>query len=141
MTHALRVLAATAIIVLAGCKGGTSESTVSGTVKYKGKPLGNGYVLLRFDNGNEVKGDIAIDGSGNYTVKSTFQGHAKIAVGSPKPGDPSAKKGRGDSAPDPSTMPDPKKWVAIPEKYSDPDQSGKETTVSSGSTKYDIELD
>jgi hypothetical protein len=128
-------------ILALGCGGGGGESTVTGTVRHKGKPLGNGYVLLRFDNGNEVNGTIAIDGSGSYTVKTPFTGHAKIAVGSPKPADPSKTKGRGDTPVDPSTLPDPAKWVSIPDKYADPDQSGKETTIKSGTNSLDIDLE
>jgi hypothetical protein len=120
---------------IAGC-GGPKETSVSGTVKYQGKPLITGYVLFQFDDGNSVNASLGTDGS--YTMHTQFQGHAKIAVGSPKPPDQSGVGNRRGA--DPSTAPDPKNWVPIPEKYQNADTSGLEITVTSGTNKHDIEL-
>jgi hypothetical protein len=122
---------------LAGCGKG-ADSTVAGTVKYKGKPLITGYVLLQFDDGNSVNGQIATDGT--YSISTPFTGHAKVAVGSPKPSKPADDK-RGGPPVDPSTIPDPAKWVEIPAKYADPATSGKEATIKSGKNTIDIDLD
>src|SRR5438067_426330 len=91
-------LALLAIVLLAGCGRAGGGSTVSGTVKYQGKPLNNGYVLLVFDDGTQANGTIAVDGSGTYTIRAPKTGHAKVAVGSPKPAEaanPALLKGRG----------------------------------------------
>lgn len=134
----IRAAAVWAIIGLAGCGGSGRESTISGTVSYKGKPLITGYVLLQFDNGNSVNGSIQTDGT--YSISTPFTGHAKIAVGSPKPSKSSDEK-RGGPAVDPSTVPDPDKWVEIPAKFGDPNTSGKETTIGSGRTTVNIDLE
>ena len=130
-------LALIAALGLFGC-GAPKETTVSGKVTYQGKPLITGFVLLRFDDNNEVNGAIAVDGT--YTIRTVFQGHAKIAVGSPKPPDPAASAGRQAPNVDPSTLPDPKNWVPIPEKYLNTETSGLEITVGGGTNKKDIEL-
>lgn len=124
-----------AFLALAGCKGGGSESTVSGSVSFKGKPICCGYVLMRFDNGNEANG--MITGDGTYIIYTTERGHAKIAVGSPKPA--VVKNERPGAQVDP-TAPDPNKWFEIPAKYADPNTSGKEATIK-GNDKVNIELD
>ena len=36
--------------------------------------------------------------------------------------------------------PDREKWVRLPEKYADPDQSGLTTTLKSGTNPFDIPL-
>lgn len=127
-----------AIIGLVGCGSKGRESTITGIVKYKGTPLITGYVLLQFDNGDSVNGSIAVDGS--YSITTPFTGHAKVAVGSPKPvRNPDAEK-RGGPTADLSKIPDPNKWVEIPAKYADPNTSGKEATIK-GNDKIDIELD
>src|SRR4051794_31620661 len=68
--------------LIAGCGNRSSGTTITGTVKCKGKPWELGYVFLRFDNGNEARGDIH---DGIYSVQPAEQGHARIGVGSPKP--------------------------------------------------------
>jgi hypothetical protein len=133
-------LAATvmAIISLAGCGSKGGESTVTGIVKYKGTPLITGYVLLQFDDGNSVNGNIAVDG--RYSITTPLTGHAKVAVGSSKPvRTPDAGK-RGGPSVDLSKIPDPDKWVEIPAKYADPSTSGKEATIK-GNDKIDIDLE
>ena len=133
-------LAALALtVVVLGC-GQPGETVVTGTVKYQGKPLGNGVVLLVFDDGNEAAGAIKVDGSGGYTVRTPFTGHARVAVSSPKPSPPPADSGRNAPPPPPDSVADPAKWFPIPEHFSDPGTSGKETTVKPGSNTFDIEL-
>lgn len=126
------------IIGLTGCGKTGVESTVSGTVKYQGKPLITGYVLLQFDDGNSVNGNIAVDGS--YSVRTTFAGHAKVAVGSPKPSPPAGEK-RGGPPIDLSKLPDPAKWFEIPAKYADPATSGKDVDIKSGNCVVNIDLE
>lgn len=123
-----------------GC-GKKGENTVSGTVKFNGKPVYGGIVLLYFDNNEQSQGYIAIDGTGSYSVSTPFDGHAKIGVVSDKPADPKTKQARGAATVDPATLPDPAKWFEIPAKYADAATSGKETTVSSGKNTVDINLE
>ncbi|MFL5329079.1 MAG: hypothetical protein ACJ8C4_09190 [Gemmataceae bacterium] len=131
------VFSAMAAICLFGC-GGPKETTVTGKVSYQNKPLITGFVLLRFDDNNEVTGTIGIDGT--YTIRTPYQGHAKIAVGSPKPPDPAASAGRRASNVDVSTLPDPKNWVPIPDKYLSSETSGLEINVTGGTNAHNIEL-
>lgn len=128
----------TSLFLAAGCSSNSADTTIKGSVKYKGKPLICGYVLMQFDDGNEAKGDIATDGT--YVVSSKFVGHAKIGVGSPKPAVPE-KNDRGGTTVDPSKIPDPTKWFEVPAKYQDPTTSGKETTIKSGTNTLDIDLE
>ena len=128
-----------AIIGLAGCGGKGGESTIKGTVTYKGTPLITGYVLLQFDDGNSVNGTIGVDGT--YSISTPFTGHAKIAVGSSKPAPAQSDNKRGGKGADTSKVPDPAKWVAIPAKYADPNTSGKEVTINPGKTPLNIDLE
>jgi len=123
---------------LLGC-GKTGETTITGTVKYQNKPVYGGYVLLVFDDNNQAQGSVGYDGT--YTVSSPFTGHARVAVGSNKPADPSQAKSRGGPPPDASKLPDPTKWFEVPGKYADPATSGKEITVSGGKNSIDIDLE
>ncbi len=124
------------ILVFVGC-GGSSETKVTGTVTYKGKPLNSGYVLLKFENNNEVNGQIL--GDGTFEIYTTDRGKALIAVGSPKI-EP-VKETRGGPPVDTSKLPDPAKWVEIPAKYADPATSSKEVTIKSGINTVNIDLE
>jgi len=130
-------IAITMTFGLAGC-GQKSETTINGTVKFQNKPVYGGYVLLTFDDNNQAQGSITLDGA--YSITTPFLGHAKIAVGSPKPSKPD-NTGRGPSTSDPSMIPDPEKWFEIPVKYADPGTSGKDMTVQGGKNQFEIVLE
>ena len=136
MRSFMYVVLGLASLALAGCKGG-GDAKITGTVKYKGNPVCSGYVLLKFDNENEVNGAISSDGT--FAIHTAFTGHAKIAVGSPKPSKVVTER-RGGAPADVSKVPDPALWVEIPAKYADPNTSGKEATIKGGDT-INIELE
>src|SRR5205823_567310 len=127
-------------ICLIGC-GGPQETTLTGTVKFGGKPVYNGTVRLLFDDDNQAQGTIAIDGTGTYHIRTAYAGHARVAIDSPKPAEVHERDKRAGPAKKASTNPDPKEWFAIPEKYADPAQSGKEVTLKAGSNTIDFDLE
>jgi hypothetical protein len=124
---------------------------VSGTVFYKGKPLPGGEVT--FVNEGGFVGNATIDENGKYSVKAPT-GPVKISVDNgmlQPPGAAAAGRGRGPSPP--KTMPGlkrpdseppkkmPGKYVPIPQKYANPEESGLTHTVTSGSQTFDIKLE
>jgi hypothetical protein len=127
-----------------GC-GGTGE--VSGTVKFQGRPLASGSVLMMGADNRPLYGEIHEDGS--YRIKGVPTGTVKVAVNSPPPTlAPQAPGAEGRSkAPEPaSRTPDPAAdpkglWFAIPEKYGDPLTSGLSREIKKGPNTYDIDLD
>jgi len=128
------------MLAVAGCGGGTG--TLTGKVSYKGKPVVYGSVLVRCADGIQRAGNIELDGS--YTVLNVPTGPVKIGVDSPEP--PSAAdishRGSRPGAKAAAAAPtvDRSKWVKLPDKYADPDQSGQATTVTVGTTPFDITL-
>jgi hypothetical protein len=137
MTRLIRNLAALApLLAAAGC-GGTVD--VSGKVTYQGKPVVFGTVVLIGPDGVPKSGPIKPDGT--FRVDGVKVGTAKVAVSSPPPpGAQTARKPRGgregDDKPPPDEAPaDPeviRNWVALPEKYTHPAQSGLTADVQSG---------
>jgi hypothetical protein len=138
------------LLAAAGCSG---PGTVKGKISYKGQALGGGVVVFSVPGKGSVSADIGEDGS--YTVNKCPTGPAKITVetASAKQGisDPRAPRGAG-MKPPPGAIPEGAdasfyqggqkkgKYVPIPPKYNDPDKSGLEYTVLSGSQQHDIEL-
>jgi hypothetical protein len=135
----------------------SSSATVSGKVTYKGAPLKGGYVTLVTATGISRPGGISEDGS--YTIDNVPTGPVKIAVDTESI-KPRSSAGKGGMAPpkkygpppgaeQPSAPaykpPDPTagadRYVAIPQKYADPEKSGLTYTVKSGSQTHDIPLD
>src|SRR5260370_35917054 len=68
-----------ALLLLAlGC-GGPATSTVSGTIKYKGKPLSGGVVtFMTMDGKASFPGPI--DHEGHYKVEKVLRGQVRIGV-------------------------------------------------------------
>jgi hypothetical protein len=136
MTRFIRTLAVALPLAAAGC-GGTTD--VSGTVTYQGKSVVFGTVVLFGADGVPKSGPIKPDGT--FRVNGVKLGTAKVAVSSPRPpGSQPVGKGRGgrdaDDKPPPDEAPaDPeviRNWVALPEKYTDPDKSGLTADVQPG---------
>jgi len=149
-----------AAISTVGCGG---RGSVSGTVKHKnGKPVMSGIVnLIASDN---MPYSTTINRDGSYTVLDVPAGPAKIGVISPNPS-PNAGAGgraggrtrasgqntlakdkgaRGGTATTPPPAPEElvKGWFPIKDSYADPQASGLEVTVQSGSqTPYNIEVE
>lgn len=127
-----------------GC--GSTPGTVTGKVYFKDQPLKGGNVtFLTADKKVSQMAKIGEDGS--YTIDKIPAGPVKIGVEtkslkqsasvprySPPPGMSSPNKTGGD----PKEI--LKRYVAIPEKYADPLESGLEYTVQSGNQPWDIKL-
>lgn len=129
-----------------GCGGGTA--TVSGKVYYKGNLLKGGNVTFVSPGNPTVVAAINEDGS--YTAKGVPAGAVKICVETkslnpagqpkaPKYGPPPGVESPGGY--NPSGGPDQgKRYVPIPESYSDPDQTDLTLQVTGGSMSHDIQL-
>jgi hypothetical protein len=122
-----------ACLALVGCSGGTGE--LAGTVTYKDKPIHQGTVTVSASDGTTQAGQIQEDG--NYTVTGIPTGAVKIGVSSP---DPRTLKVGQRKKDEPPPKADISKWTAIPDKYSDFNNSGLTTTVKSGKNPYNIDL-
>lgn len=123
-----------ACLLAAGC--GRGVATVSGTVRYAGKPLNYGTVVFSGEDGISHSGNIAPDG--RYTVADVPAGPVRIAVVSPEPPGqlpPAARRGG-----DPVPGVDRAKWVRIPDKYGNVTTSGLTATVTAGPFSHDIDL-
>jgi hypothetical protein len=130
--------------LVAGC-GGPATGTVSGKVSYKDTPLKGGRVTFVCAGNKSASGEI--DEEGKYTIEKVPVGEAKIVVETeylkPRvrqyqytaPAD-----NKGDYKP-PDFAANAKKYVQIPDKYTDADNTDKKLTVKSGSQQFDIKLD
>lgn len=146
MTPLMRTAVAAAVLAVAGCGGGTAN--VSGKVTFNGKPVVYGTVVVIGADGSSKSGTIQPDGS--YRVSGVALGAAKVAVSSPPP--PGSEQARKqfrakDDAPDkpplepqaPASEEVIRNWVAIPDKYGDPNKSEITVSVKSGQS-LDIDL-
>jgi hypothetical protein len=139
------VLAFVASVALAGC--GPSTGNVSGKVLYKGAPLKGGNVsFTTADSKIPQTSPIAEDGS--YSIEKIPLGPVKISVetkslaqtakafkNEPPPG---MTQPGGKNQSDPAEA--ARRYVAIPDKYSDSITSELTYTVTSGNQSHDIEL-
>jgi hypothetical protein len=127
-----------------GC-GSSSTGTVSGKVTYKGAPLKGGTVTFV----NKQQSSLAeIQEDGSYKAEKVPTGDATISVEttSLKPPNQMAMKNRPPAgAQGGPKMPDyearAKRYIQIPDKYSDAQQSGLKYTVKSGSQEFEIKLE
>jgi hypothetical protein len=131
----LWLLALTAV----GCGGG--QGTVSGRVRFRGEPLPSGRVTFVCEGGDKpvLTADVR---DGAYTIPGAPVGPAKVAVATypvrttPVPNMPPdvLPPGGGPAAP-------AGKYVALPARYGDPEQSGLSYTVRKGHQTHDIDLE
>lgn len=119
-----RLALAAALLVLAGCAG---KGQVSGTVKYKGKPLSAGTITF-YDRTNRAVSGAIKDGS--YSVEQVATGPVRVTVAAPMP-----IYMVGDKPP-----PGPKPPI-LPAKYADPEKSGLGWEVQSGAQTHDFNLE
>jgi len=117
-----------AVLVLAGCKG-KETSTVSGTVKYKGKALTSGEIQF-FNPDKGIASPGPIDSSGNYTLAGKIEpGTYKVYV----------------QAPPPEQLPpgkvSPKPPFDLPPKYQDQRQTPVSKEVKAGPNTINIEFE
>ena len=149
-------------VLAAGC---SSEGTVSGTVYYKGKPLKEGMILFFPESkGGDFRSMIGPDGT--YSMSKLPIGHAKISVitGSSTAGPPASvmRQGKGGggkiaeealtkrmSAEAKKALEESKKRPAdpsgysgtVPQKYTNPDESGLTIEVTGGKQTHDVKIE
>lgn len=139
-----------AMLLAGGC---ASKATITGTVTYKGKPIPSGSITFTPESGAPLVNAPIRDGK--YTAESVPTGDAKVSITSlymnrssspmmdpnkrdklapPKDAPPEAQKAY-------QRTPEFKPGLKIPEKYTDPEQSGLSYTVQRGSQTKDFNLD
>jgi hypothetical protein len=139
----IRVSPLLVVGIFLGC--GTKTASVSGKVTYQGKTLTSGTVTF-YSQDAKLQGSGNIGSDGTYTVTRAPVGKVKATVVVPvvvNPPAPAMKM-------DPAKMGSPEiskeakatavKPVAIPDKYSDPQNSGLEYEIKSQSNEINIEL-
>jgi hypothetical protein len=134
-----------ALLAAAGC--GAKHGRVSGTVTYKGAPLGSGSVAFFGEGGTADSAAIGPDGK--YTLARAPVGPVKVSVVSGQPrqgpkqsgGKAPATKKEAPQPPSGETPPQPGKYVPIPAHFADPEKSGLTYTVSRGEQTIDIKLE
>jgi hypothetical protein len=116
---------------------------VSGKVIYNDAPLKGGNVTFVGSDKQTYMAEIHEDGS--YAIEKLSPGEVKIAVetNSLRPPNPNVLKNR-PPADAKYTPPDyearAKRYVPIPTRYSDAEQSGLTYSVKTGKQEYDIKL-
>ncbi|HVS36768.1 MAG TPA: hypothetical protein VMS17_14500 [Gemmataceae bacterium] len=145
------VLAVAAVLPMVGC--GPPTGTVTGTVVLKGGPNGDqtlkgGTITFYSADGKTVGGQAEIQENGTYKVDKVPAGDSKVVVST----EMLNQQGKGRAGPPPGTKVNPNdpnadpaakaqaRYVAIPLKYADPEQSGLKFTVKAGSNTYDPPL-
>jgi len=127
--------AALAALAVTGCGGAGS---VSGQVKYDGKPLPAGKISFLSQAGEKPVRMVDIT-DGKYTVTNLPAGPAQITVQTiPPPTVGGGPQGPNIIPPSGGTPPD--KYVQIPAKYANAEQSGLTYEVKGGSQTHDIDL-
>jgi hypothetical protein len=140
----MALLALVLPLSVAGCGG--SKGSITGKVYYKDAPLKGGTVTFVGSDKQSYLAEIQEDGS--YSIENVPPGEAGITVEteSLKPPNPYVLKNKppeemenGYKPPDFAAQ--AKRFVPIPGRYSDPDQSGLKYSVKSGKEEHDIKLD
>lgn len=134
------------LLAMTGC--GSSTGTISGKVSYKDAPLKGGNVtFLTKDKKVSRLSEIQEDGS--YKIEKMPAGEVLISVETASLKPPPASRfvnapPAGANAPPGYKAPDfkekAKRYVEIPEMYSDPDKSKLTYTVKGGEQNFDIKL-
>src|SRR5262249_31093571 len=135
------------LLGLIGC--GTRTATVSGKVDYNGKLLKGGDVTFVSTTGKPSR-STRIKEDGTYTISDVPVGKVKICVDtqSLNPGGkiraPKYKPPPGQTAPgglgSDNTEDMAKRFMPIPQQYSNPDKTDLTFEVKSGSNEHDIHL-
>jgi hypothetical protein len=121
--------------VIAGCGGG--HASVSGEVRYNGRPLPSGTITFLGQSGHKrvAAADIS---DGKYTIPDLEAGPAKVTVVTLPPSR-GGKPPTGKAIEAPVQVP-AGKYVAIPYRYANPDHSGLGHDVTSGTQTKDFDL-
>ena len=145
------VLLLPALVGLAGCSAGKGD--VSGKVTFKGQPVPAGRVTFVSEAGNQTSLSAAIT-DGQYTLSNFPAGPAKISV---ETFAPVASAPPGSSPSGPGVPPGvtagfkppengnpyasaPGRYVQIPQRYANTDQSGLKYVVTPGKQEHAVEL-
>ena len=119
-----------------GC--GKSTATVAGKVTLNGAPVTAGAVT--FHGEDKFVKSAGIDSSGSYAISNAPVGPVKVTVVAAQPrkgrdvAGKTAPKHPGDKAGAPAT------FVALPEKYKDPNLSGLNFTLTAGEQTINLPL-
>jgi len=119
------------VFTTAGCGNNAKKeaASVSGSVKYRGKPLTAGSVNFISTTGSAGQG--MLDESGNYKIEGLEAGpEYKVYIGAPVPGQ---------FAPGTKAPTAPPKFDVIP-KYLQPESSGFKTSLKPGPNEYPIDI-
>jgi len=145
-------LAPAGLLLLAGCGGGKGE--ITGEVTFKGEPVSLGRITFSSEVGKHQVASAYII-RGKYTIKDFPAGPVKIGIESFEPPrqeqldqarkGPSPAEGMKSYRKVPPELEElangpPLKHVPIPSSYANPDKSGLEYTVESGSQTHDLDL-
>ena len=133
----------TFLVLMQACLGCSKQAPVSGTVKFKDRPLRSGTVIFHCQDGIVLRAPV--DKNGAYSMPAVPLGPVQITVVTPRT---RRLYMSNDSAPifKESKQADKEKPEvsteenAIPLKYRDPETSGLNFTVEAGSQTKDIEL-
>jgi hypothetical protein len=139
-----------------GCSFGNGN--VHGQVKYQGKTVVHGSVVMVGDNQMPIVGSIEPDGA--YSIKGVPAGTVRVGVLSPDPaassnalrrtplhrGGARSLKAKIQSTTARNDLQGPPgntsraKWFPLPKQYEDPDTSGIVAEIRRGDNTFDIEL-
>jgi hypothetical protein len=134
------------LTIATGCPG-SNEAEVSGSVRYRGRPVRSGTVFTFAGDG--IPHSSRINPDGTYSMKTIPAGPVRFSVQSPNPAkvaiSPEGAQQRESVRPIPApgdTLQTPNRgvWIAIPDRYGTPASSGLSTTLRSGINTFNIEL-
>jgi hypothetical protein len=143
----LTALTFLSVLGAAGC-GSSSSGTVTGKVTYKGAAVPGGTVS--FFGADNWTGSAHLGEDGSYSIANVPAGTVRISVETmtarpPKPPPGAMPKPPTDAPVPKGSMYDPaaqaKRYVPIPPRYADKDQSGLTYDVKPGKQVHDIKLD
>jgi hypothetical protein len=130
-------VASLAMAAASGC--GPSKASVTGTVTYSGQPLPSGTITFASEAGAKpVKASPITDGK--YTITDFIAGPAKVTVLTTPPPSGGGKPPPGAPAIAVPTTAAPGKYVPIPAKYNNPQQSGLSYDVKGGEQTKNFDL-
>jgi hypothetical protein len=133
------------LLVVSGC--GPAKTEVSGTVRYQGKLLTSGHVLVV--DADDMPHSSPISGEGSYTAREVPVGPVRFAVqirnkrdnvGKPRKREPGERRGRSDLVNKHKDNGTPAKSL-LPSRYASPTTSGLSTTLKPEPNTFDLDLE
>jgi hypothetical protein len=141
----IAVLVFSIVLSAAGC--GSSSSSVSGKVSYKGQPLRGGTISFFGDKDWTASSHLSEEGA--YSIANVPPGQVRIAVETKTARPPTPPRGAMPKPPKDAPVPkgsmydtegQAKRYVPIPDQYADKDRSGLTYDVKPGKHEHNIEL-